>query len=461
MYPKKTLVYIFILLNYFSIYSQTKVSGTFSLHPNTEIRLKGFNGFTEKVFSNTKLSASGEFSLYYPSSYNGLGILEIKGQGTLLLILSNKETLKITAENINSKSSITIKNSPENTYLAQYETVQNSSRYKLEAWQWLNGIYTNEKKQLDALELINNEINRLQTNTDLFLQKIPEDTYTNYYLTLRNFIETRQNDITTNPTQTPKHIKTFMRYDLTDLRLENSGQMKSFYDGHFSIINAYYGESAKGKEETNNAIDHIIFQLNNYDQELLAVTEHLFKLFEQQNLFSAAEYLSLKMLAQNSCTLEGELERRFEQYRTMQEGNVAPNIIFEDKPEHVIRGLKNKEKSLEDIKSDYKLVVFWASWCHHCKEEMPKLKAMYSKLQERNVEIISISLDTDRHAFLTESAAYKWYSYCDFKKWKSPAALDYYIFATPTFYLLDQDNKILKKINSVAQIETTLNNLKN
>ena len=40
----------------------------------------------------------------------------------------------------------------------------------------------------------------------------------------------------------------------------------------------------------------------------------------------------------------------------------------------------------------------------------------------------------------------------DYKKWDSEIVNDYYVFATPTMYLLDSQRKILLRPNSVKQI---------
>ena len=44
-------------------------------------------------------------------------------------------------------------------------------------------------------------------------------------------------------------------------------------------------------------------------------------------------------------------------------------------------------------------------------------------------------------------------SVCDYKKWDSDIVKDYYVFATPTMYLLDKKRKILLRPNSVKQVD--------
>ena len=40
------------------------------------------------------------------------------------------------------------------------------------------------------------------------------------------------------------------------------------------------------------------------------------------------------------------------------------------------------------------IVVFWATWCPPCVEEMPELDKLYPQLQAQNVELIGIAIDS-------------------------------------------------------------------
>ena len=54
---------------------------------------------------------------------------------------------------------------------------------------------------------------------------------------------------------------------------------------------------------------------------------------------------------------------------------------------------------LADLKSPYTLVVFGASWCPKCNEEIPEMVAFYDKWKIKGVEVILISLEEDRKIF--------------------------------------------------------------
>ncbi|TPV94707.1 MAG: TlpA family protein disulfide reductase [Myxococcales bacterium FL481] len=42
------------------------------------------------------------------------------------------------------------------------------------------------------------------------------------------------------------------------------------------------------------------------------------------------------------------------------------------------------------------VVDFWASWCEPCKDELPELEQLYTKLNPSGLEIVGVSVDEDR-----------------------------------------------------------------
>ena len=102
-------------------------------------------------------------------------------------------------------------------------------------------------------------------------------------------------------------------------------------------------------------------------------------------------------------------------------------------------------------------MVFGASWCPKCEEEAIKLNEYYNAWKEKDVEVIYMSIDTDKADFESAYKNMPWKTDCSFMGWESQAVKDYHVFATPTYFLLDKDLKIVLRPNSIEQTHSWLN----
>jgi thiol-disulfide isomerase/thioredoxin len=140
-----------------------------------------------------------------------------------------------------------------------------------------------------------------------------------------------------------------------------------------------------------------------------------------------------------------EFEKRMVGYAALKQGNKAPDFKL-----NVVH-TKLKAKSLYQLKSEKTILVFWSSTCPHCMEEMPKLNNWAA--EHKQLKIIAISLDTDSALHIeTIKKLPNIIHTCDYKAWNTEAATKYYIAATPTFIVLDQDKKIIGKYSSLEQV---------
>jgi thiol-disulfide isomerase/thioredoxin len=188
------------------------------------------------------------------------------------------------------------------------------------------------------------------------------------------------------------------------------------------------------------------------EKKLNEITNYLFDLLERHSLFQASEYMALKVLNETSCTIDSGLAKQLESYRAMKKGNIAPEIEFGNIT--YLNGKKQTHfKQLADLQTPYTLVVFGASWCPKCTEEVPQLIENYVKWRNNGVEVIYISLDTEPTVFEQSLSQYPFFTYCDFKKWDNKVVQDYYVFGTPTMYLLNDKREILLRPNSVKQMD--------
>ncbi len=94
------------------------------------------------------------------------------------------------------------------------------------------------------------------------------------------------------------------------------------------------------------------------------------------------------------------------------------------------------------------LIDFWDVRCIPCREAMPHLKELHQKYAGRGLEIIGISLDTDRKLlddFLKRSDL-PWKMACSYKGWGDETAKLYLVNSTPSTWLIDRKG-ILRAVN--------------
>jgi thiol-disulfide isomerase/thioredoxin len=174
---------------------------------------------------------------------------------------------------------------------------------------------------------------------------------------------------------------------------------------------------------------------------------------ESRSLYKSSEYLALKVLNEVGCTINNDLASQLESYRAMKIGNTAPDFVFLEDYFACRYEPFNAPKKLSDIKSIYTMLVFGASWCPACPEELARIARLYEKWKTYGVEVVFVSLDNDQQAFKNFAGIYPFISMSDYKKWDSPVVKAYHVFATPTFYLLNDKREILLRPNSVEQMD--------
>jgi hypothetical protein len=67
--------------------------------------------------------------------------------------------------------------------------------------------------------------------------------------------------------------------------------------------------------------------------------------------------------------------------------------------------------------------------------------------------VVFIGLENDKNTFIDFAKNFPFPSYSDLKKWESKMVKDYFVFATPTIFLLDNTRKIILRPNSVKQMD--------
>lgn len=151
----------------------------------------------------------------------------------------------------------------------------------------------------------------------------------------------------------------------------------------------------------------------------------------------------------NSVYLQ-ELRKLLDQKNKLAPGQPAPDFALLD--------ITGQPHSLKDFNGKLVLLDFWASWCKPCREKNPFWKDLYENYKEKGFTIVSISLDTDRNAWINavEQDGLTWTQLSSLDGWATKAAEDYGVKAIPHNFLIGFDGNIIGHQVSIPEMRTIL-----
>lgn len=132
--------------------------------------------------------------------------------------------------------------------------------------------------------------------------------------------------------------------------------------------------------------------------------------------------------------------KQLDEYIRLAEFNVGSTM-----PDFSVPDQNGKMVSIRDFRGKYVLVDFWASWCGPCMREMPNVVKLYKECKGKNFEILGISLDSSKEAWLgaVKKNNMKWPQVSELKMWVSEPAKLCNVRGIPYTVLLDPDGKVI------------------
>ena len=392
-----------------------------------ELYLYSLNG-SKDILNTKEIRKGNSWQINVDKPYVGMMKIYFPESNVSLNFISENKDVKIKFDSDKNKITTVEYLDESNALMNSIQDVQQKQQYILPALYQMKEYYKGKNDFGLALE---KEIGRLSA-TSQDLSKYP---FINYYRTNYNkFVEKKAGATPATQEETIRFLSG------SNEMLESSSLMRE-------ILMAYLNMGPKDRVQAD--VDKLLTAVN------LETPRGQTVLSELIDIFNAYEMTDLKTKylteAQNlKCTINDRLASTIATNRNTEIGSVFPNNTFKS-------ATNTKAKSIYDLKADKKVVVFWASTCSHCEAELPKLIEKYAAMKSKNIEVIALSLDSEKAVYDAKVKNLPWVNDSELRGWYSSYGETYNVHATPTYFVLDRANKIIAKPDHAADVINYLN----
>ena len=249
-------------------------------------------------------------------------------------------------------------------------------------------------------------------------------------------------------------------------------------------------------KKLNEHVQNSVQQVNQLEQQFVAARENNSSSLDSLQQALQAQYLEIMAKRERDVkafldTTSGSLsqlaalgyldaEQNFETFKKVSEDlikkypeskfvidlndkvkSMAKIAVGSEAPDIAMKNPEGETVSLSSFRGKYVLVDFWAAWCGPCRAENPHLVKVYDKYKNENFEILGVSLDANRDAWLKAINDDKlpWPQISDLQRWNSPVVKMYNITGIPFSVLLDPEGKIIAKGLRSAALDQQLSQI--
>ena len=412
--------------------AQHSIKGTFT--PPEEYKwiiLYKVTPTTSIYVENAEIGEDGSFEIVLDSTITK-GVYRIvyavpQEEFNFDIIYDAKESIEL---NFSQEKGVEFINSNENKLLTSY------AKSMMMVNETINSFYMKNSKDEDSFNSIFNTLNEAQKS----FEEASSGTIASHFIKANlPYIPSNYEDVKTYS----KNLRNnYLRHvDFNDPILQSSEflieRMLGFVFGMTS--------NADDIDTFKTNVDDIAYAIKtthlSYQKTLLEILWNQFVDIENETI---ANYVASNYLLPISIELnDKELTNKLNIYK-----NTSINAFAPDFSVDILNGNgKEAAKKISelDIAERY-VIIFWSSSCAHCLEELPELKKLKNSLKTGDTEVIAIGLEDEPYNWNNEILYYPEFIHVYGKgKWDNPIGDNYGVSATPTYFVLNKDKKIVSK----------------
>jgi thiol-disulfide isomerase/thioredoxin len=411
-------------------------------------KLEGEN----KILIDTVYSENSMFSLN-PEIYRmNISFYRLEFNKNIWLnFLYDGQEIEITSDYNSIIDSLNIIKSKSNKLF--YDFLKINKEYKTKT-ELLNFILVRFPQDDEYYETTQDRLKELQIGYSDFVQNLSQ---TNANSLIARYIRTAQLPVIPDSIPIGNHLNYLKSHALDHVDFNDTELIYSdaFTNKTIEYL-TYYRNPQLPKEllekEFIKAADRLLNKAKINQLVYQQITDYLIDGFKQYGFDKIIDYIiEHYVIADDLCLdeeTENSIQKRIDQSKILSIGAKVPNIIMPD--------INGEVVDLSIIEYEKTLLVFYSIECPHCKILLPRL----SKIQENKhyMKIIAISLDQNNEDWIkfVEDNKLELIHISDPNGWGGQIASDYYIYATPTMFLLDNQQEIIGKPTTFEDLSALL-----
>ncbi len=121
-------------------------------------------------------------------------------------------------------------------------------------------------------------------------------------------------------------------------------------------------------------------------------------------------------------------------------------------------GLEGGKIDIRNYRGKAVLIVFWATWCKPCSEDLPKLRALYQQYRSQGFEIIGVNLDNQSNgvkAYMQQNGM-TWPQIFEPGGLESPPSHAFGVISLPTMFLTNKEGLVQSRPASMEDLKSSL-----